>query len=277
MALGQDDASPVKANGWRQGSILPKPLIAKLRDQGTLPTDWSDETVLIVVSHDCDVTNVSFTAEPFVELIAAHAIYSSDRKGHMQWGKNPRRYQFTSGIGGHESHYELSVHDKLTIPRTRLVDYQPDADRVLGTEDVRSICAWIAKRYTRAAFPDAFNERTRKAINDLRKSFKANGHLLTGIYILVQDDELDADDPYEVTVWATMRENRFANHDERAEAQKLVNEIESALASCKGIDIIATELRAESEVSLSDLRLLKRWDFDDLSLRDLSKSEIPPT
>ena len=51
--------------------------------------------------------------------------------------------------------------------------------------------------------------------------------------------------------------------------------IEAELDNCDGIDVVQSELRSESQVSLAELRLLKRWDFDDLTLRDDDPDAIP--
>lgn len=272
MTLGHDVTLSIKASGWRQGSVLPTALIAGI--DGLPPNIDGSQDLLIVVSHDCDVTNSDIDAEPYVEIVPARVVADAQKDGNRYWGKNPRRYQFSATAAGQEVHFEICVHDMIRMPRTLLAGHVPDSTRAVNSGCVRSIVGWIAKRYVRASFPDAFNNRTKQAANDLRKQLKRNGHLLTGIYMLVQDDELNDGDDYNVTIWAAIRDEVFDNPRERQEAQKLLDQIESRLGTCAGVSIDASELRPEREVSLSDLALLKRWDFDDLSLREAS--EIPP-
>jgi hypothetical protein len=106
---------------------------------------------------------------------------------------------------------------------------------------------------------------------------KSQGHLLESIYVLVSDDELAAGNDYNVIVWVTMRDELYDSPQNRTEAQKLVDELETQLADCSGITVSAVELRSEADVSLSDIRKLKRWDFDDLSLRVGPDASLPPT
>ena len=276
MASGRSDATRIKERGWRQGSILPASLVSRLRGHG-LPAEHNPGSELfIVVSHDCDVTNTDLNAEPYVEVARARIIRKEEIDGNFLWGKNPRIYQF-SGQRGQEIHCELSIHDIVSLPREHLQDFDPDGHRQLAPEIRRSICRWIAGRYSRQSFPDAFNERVRPVVTQLRREFKKQGHLLSGIYLVVSDDELDAGEVYKVIVWATMPDEEYEIRDQRALAQQLVDKIEAAFTSCDGVEVGAVELRSEADVSLSDLRKLKRWEFDDLTLRGEPDSALPPS
>jgi len=61
----------------------------------------------------------------------------------------------------------------------------------------------------------------------------------------------------------------------RTSAQTLLDRVEAIFGTCSGVDVI-TELRSEAELSLHDMRTLKRWDFDDLSLRRGQVQDLPP-
>ena len=305
------DAAQIKRNGWRQGSVLSTALVERLKLDEQIPNltlpmsnrrvahrgpafvrrclaatryyfgrksvskRGTKQEMWMVVSHDCDVTNGNLEAEPNVEIICLEHV--EDQDGHLFWAKNPRRYQFVDGATGDSQVYQLGVHEKVSIDRVYLIDSSPDGDRTIDDENVRRVCSWLARRYIRSAFPDEFNERTRRATIKLKKPLKKSGDALTGVYLLVVDDELLSEEDYRITLSATMRDDEFDNPRVRQKAQELVNKLESELNSCDGIDVLESELLPERDVSLSDLRLLKRWDFDDLSLRAESVSELPPT
>lgn len=274
MSAGPQDVSIIKKAGWRQGSALSAALAENLSRDRLLRWDSSPSDVLVVLSHDCDITNASLSAEPFVEILRLRPV--SKRNGNLVWGKNPRRYQFTDPRASPPVIYEASVHDRAVIPRDRLLGHDPDITKALENETRSRLCRWVAARYTRAAFADAFNHRIESAVEELRPLFKANGHLLSGIYLLVVDDELAEREDYRLAIIATMLEEQYADPDCRASGQELLDRIEAIIGACPGVDLGRTELRSETQLSVDDLRKLKRWDFDDLSLRGGAAGQLPP-
>src|SRR5271157_5709454 len=119
------DALQVGRNGWRQGSLLPPELIQSLRTGARLPWHMSETDLLLVLSHDCDVTNGSFEHEPTVELLRLQGVTERDKDGRFFWGKNPRHYQIFDDSTGETLLYEAFVHDRLLIPRKLLAAYCP--------------------------------------------------------------------------------------------------------------------------------------------------------
>ena len=247
MRVGRRDPTTVKENGWRQGCVLRPTLVRRLIKDGAIhtriqpdnrqSTDFfrgllvyltncfgrlrhvkalnADTDLWIVVSHDCDVTNSDFAAEPWVELLRLKL--SPEKKGDLHWGKNPRRYQLADSTTG--SLLEVEIHDLVRVSRWYLADDVPDDARRLDELNVRRLVRWIAQRYVRSAFADAFNDRTRPAVKRLAKHFKRNGHLLTGIYLTVSDEELDRGKDYEIDVCATMHVEHHAD-PEHADRQR---------------------------------------------------------
>jgi hypothetical protein len=256
--------------GWRQGYVLPLRLVHTLKEQEKLPSNITDQDLLIIVSHDCDLNNPRFEAEPNVELLLARP--SVIRNGSYFEGKNPRRYQFLSSSN---QVYEVSVHDRFTILRSLLLEYKPDLERHLEHEVARQICLWLSKRYFRSAFPNSFNERIKPAKSAIREKLKNNGQYITAIYIMVSDDEL-IDEPYEITVKATMKCINYENPTLREEAQGAIDKIGSEIDSCEGIEVLDNSLVSEAKISVDDLRFLKRWDYDSLSFSKDMPDEIAP-
>lgn len=273
MPLDQGERSNVKARGWRQGSVLPAALFGGLDNspKGLV----TDRDLLIVISHDCDVTHHSFAAEPNFEIATARAISSTD--GNRMWGKSPRKYQFAFEANGHSKYFEICKNEIFREPRSKLSNYDPCNINSLDPECVRSIVRWVAKRYIRASFPDTFNDRVRAAIPGIKKSLRNEGGLFKGIYICTTNEELGIDVQYEAIIWGVMSDEEYEDADKRKDATELLGEIEASIADCDGVTVENAEVRAENQVTISDLNYFKRWDFDDLSLRDGDGDVIPQT
>jgi hypothetical protein len=137
---------------------------------------------------------------------------------------------------------------------------------------------WTAKRYTRSALPDTFNERCKKARGRLEKVLTANGHFFPGIYLrLDPQDELGPDETYKGIVRITAWPEVLVNEEKEIAATQAATEIEAALNKCSGVEL-EVSLVSEDEFTLTDLRLCKRWDpFDFISdSSDDSESILPP-
>ena len=107
---------------WSQGTVVPHDLLPF----GTLPTSVPTDAKLIVLSHDCDLVNLSYEAEPFVELFVARPRAAENRDDLLFNGKNPRKLQFFAQANGETRLYEIDVHEKYRVDRRILEKVQPD-------------------------------------------------------------------------------------------------------------------------------------------------------
>ena len=312
MAKDAQDATKLAESGWRQGSVLPVPLVDALIMQcqvpmipvmrhkaksgvlGRLITAAShalerhkianrhfrvDSDRWVVVSQDCDLLNNDWSKEPHVELLLVQEARTTLLP--PAWGQSPREIQFSDPPGDKKSPKFVScIHDRSWIDRKYLIDYKPDQDRIFDPENIRRLCRWIARRYVRAAFPDEFNNRVKGSLDALTKrksELNKNSELLSGIYMRVPDGELPPGKDYEIIVWGAMRTVDFENPEKATRAQQLLNLVEATLGSCDGIDIKESELKSEQDITIDHLREWKRWDFDVLSLRPKRKNDpLPP-
>lgn len=126
------------------------------------------------------------------------------------------------------------------------------------------------------AFPDAFNERTRVANDRIRKQLEAAKDVIDAVYLLVEDDELPPDKPYHIDLRASMRVRVYSDPRSRLCAQTAVDAIAVALGDCPGIQLDEAGVYSEEEISLDDIRLLKRWDWDWISPDD-PDALLPPS
>jgi len=110
----------------------------------------------------------------------------------------------------------------------------------------------------------------------VKRKFESEGHLLTAIYLLVEDLELDEGTAYRITLLGTMPDEKFQSPAERQKAQALLNSVETYLGECGGIEVKESSLQSEGKITLEQIKHLKRWDYDYLSLRDESVTSLPP-
>ncbi len=263
------EASRVKALGWRQGSLLPRPLLGELLEKfgpGAIP---AEEAVAVVISHDCDVTNESWDVEPTCEVLWGRIVARPDKS--LWWRKNPRRLQ----VPHETSTLEFLIHDRRIVERECLASHEPAG--CLEETQLREVRSWITARYLRAAFPDELNKRTKSAVAKLREYFKKHDEcaLLNAIYLYVSDDELKDGVDYEIMVIGTMRESAHQDRASREAANGVLLRIGRELEGCDGIELLDVELRSEADFSVEDWRMAKRWDFDDLTIRVGDESPEP--
>jgi hypothetical protein len=253
-----DPCTEIRRRGWTQGSVLSAASAEEFRAAGdSLPEDFAD---FVVISHPCDVVAKDFEREPNVEMLARRV--ADTRDGNLSYGKNPRCWQMeTDGIL-----YEAEIRNRFLIPRQRLATADPAGN--VTESDLRTLRRWLSNRYARAAFPDAFNDRFRPASAAVAKVLKRLGTKISGIYLLVDARELPEDEDYAVVLVATMLEDDFGDAEARRICSEAVTLVGASLDGCRGISLLESDMRSESQMSLSDLRELKRWDYDSLSLRD---------
>jgi hypothetical protein len=260
------DAAQIKELGWKQGAILPEALCRELRAAGALGTLHTEAAVLVVISHDCDVTNDSLAVEPRCELLAARIIADSERDGSLCHGRNPRRLQLALSDDGRAVLAVAHAGDRALVAREWLLRAKPDRSRALPQQSLDDLVLWLTKRYTRAAFPDQFNERTRGAQKAIRAALRDHGHDIREIFLAMGSwDELPALQAYQVTVVATMGAEEYADPVLRRAAQRAIDTLEQKFSACAGIKVLDVTLASEEDVSLADLRLMKRLDFDYMS------------
>ncbi len=268
----------IRASGWRQGSVVRRddagPMLAESIDQ--IPSADGEPFRLIVVTQDCDLVSEPHI-EPFVELILCKEI--AEVQPLYQNGRNPRLLHIKSiGSQGPAPWLEISIHDRFRVRKEALVNLNADAATRLEPHDVRLLSRWIAKRYTRPAFADAFNQRLETVGKKLEKLFKSEaGGIVTGIFLDVADDEHPPDTPYGIGVWITAKADAWDDDRSREMLDRFEERFSEIVDDCKGIDIIGDDIRVipEEDLTLADLRQLKRLDKDYRSLPGREGVEQP--
>ena len=231
---------------------------------------------LVVVTQDCDLLAAT-EVEPFVEFIVGSE-YNRIEPLYCH-GRNPRLLNLQA-VGEHAPGLSLlfSIHDRFRVPKEVVSDMAVDRHMLLQQEDADLLRRWVAKRYTRAAFPDAFNARLDTVDGRLDRLFKSpEGQVITGVFLDVPSDELIEGRPYEVAVRVTAKADTWEDADAVAALDRFEERLSSILDDCDGIVIFDDDIQTspEDDLTLADLRRFSRLDRDYRSLPQRGGVERP--
>src|SRR5690349_20762661 len=131
---------------WRQGHIAEIHQFAVQHEQFTHA---------VLISQDCDIATLP-DKEPEAECVLARPVATANPS--FVSGKNPRVLHIQLADG---SFLEIDLRHRRSVAKERLLEAQPSS-LTLKTAGVRLLSKWLGKRYSRPAFPDAFNRRLDK-------------------------------------------------------------------------------------------------------------------
>jgi len=262
---------------WRQGSVL----IDKDAHALNLVDSLQSGKRVIVISHDCDLAN---GGEAFVEVIVGSVVPKPDPL--LIGARNPRRLHLRFSTKLSESTcIELRHADKHQVDKRALATLQSqDASFVLSTEEKRSLKQWLAARYGRSAFPNAFEQRLRKEFKQrtvarqIEKTFE--GLTQEGILALFFDlgeereVELATGVPYFLSITVVYHAEEGGTNA-RIVAENSAEEIKTLFHSAYGLPHSATDIAlerctavADTQVTLADVRKVDQWRLEYISLRE---------
>lgn len=262
---GEDAGTQLRAAGWRQGSAVERDSLAPLR--------LLDCDIAIVVSQDCDVVQ-SVDVEPDVELILGRRRDAT--RPDCRFGRNPRELDLE--LEGRTDAVTFRIRERVSISKERLASHRP-APVALAPDDVALLAKWIAKRYTRPAWPDAFNERLRAVDARLERLFKSDAGIpITSILLMLDrpDDELPEGEPYRLAAWLTVSADSLMNDVASKRAQEFERRFKEILDDCDDIELQEIEVRSEDDVTMADLREFRRFDRDYRSVAPKPGGQLPP-
>jgi hypothetical protein len=260
---------------WRQGLLLDAHAVTAL---GLSHRAGSENTVVAVVTHDCDLAQESH-GEPNVELLVGCLISVAEKDGNYTHAKSARMLHVE--FGGEPALWaEFDATAKTSIAKTRLAPFVPSVAHRLSPSNLAVFQTWLASRYRRSAFPDEFERRlTRetKLAEKIAKAVRPHGDLITGVFFDVDGGEehsrLGADDAYllDVTILHSAEPDFMAAERgaavaaaaiEKAFKDKLYRHNEG----WQHIELRSCEVVSESVLTYQAFRQLKKWRLEHLSL-----------
>ena len=161
--------------------------------------------------------------------------------------------------------------DKMQVDKRTLLDVEPDPDSVLEKNTVTILQGWLSARYKRAAFP---NELIRRMEPIKKKLSSVNAAKIVGIWMEYEpeDDDLPADEPYELNikiVYSTLHFDARTTAEEKAKSlRERFEKHFFAQGVWHSIDLRTCEAIADAVFSVRDILTYKQWRLEHLSLRE---------
>lgn len=258
---------------WRQGLVLAHQAAMNL---GLVAPDATDQSVVIMVTHDCDIASDA-SREPEVEVILARRISAL---GADTNAKTARRLHIAFDTNQGLVAVELQATNKTAAPKQAVLSTQPRADWRLAPEGLVTLQKWLAARYYRPAFADEFERRLKDKPAKLdRKIANAlevpSEHVLAVLFNVdggTENHRNGADDVYQLHVTLLYDSTKDEPAAYKA-TQKAADAIEEAFekAFCvagvwKNIQLMSCLPVSDSVMTLAQSRLLKQWRLDHVSL-----------
>jgi hypothetical protein len=253
----------LRAANWRQGSVIAN---AALRAADAIPPEESRDA--IIVSHDCDLLSHDLDKEPYVEVVFFTLVPASRPLETAALHARQLALSLTDA-SGRDADISLCVHDRLRLDRRVLLRCAPDTRWRVGDEARFILAEWMARRYQRPSFPDAFNDRLRrsKAQDALRSLMRRKGSLAEQILVQLDTDaELPDGAPYRVGVAVVVTRTVADSPEARARVEReLYEPIVEALENSTGIEVVGAVLVGEHLFTLERAGEFQQWHPDSLS------------
>lgn len=247
---------------WRQGCLLPSEALSLLGDMGS-------NTFAVAITHDCDLASDLLDIEPNVEVLLG-MLGDPSNSGNLSWGKNPRLIHLNfENEQGEKLLLEFNINNRRVVAKSELCRFEPQA-YVPKTTELEAFTRWLASRYRRSAFPDAFND----ALKDSGLSKKLENKLKVeagkAVTAVLFDLTEKSDSEFSLSVVLLyLDENKAEAVAELADTITQLFESEQIAVSHKGEKITLGECYPISEdvLTLKQSRKLQKWEKDYLSFR----------
>lgn len=274
--MAKGEATWTRDTPWRQGHVLS---LETARDLDLIHPAGVEATCVVVSSHDCDLANSNLKVEPDVEVIVG--CLPDKANGNFTWAKSPRTLHLEAVRDGGTVVIELVATEKHLVPKTTLAAFGPDATWSLSGSSLSILRSWLAVRYNRAAFPDAFVVclTKSKVLDDLIKLIEPTHTMLSAVYFDVDSGkEIDHADgsSYELKVFLVFPPGE--NPEETADkAEALAAEVENVFAqrlfdkateTWSGVILKTCLAISEDDLPVSQTRKLTEWRFEYMTLKE---------
>jgi hypothetical protein len=261
--------------GWRQGALLSSDMDVRLTNNAHF--DIPERAILLVVSQTCDLVQGDMDREPYLEVLCLNSMEQAPG-GEYAGGKNSRRIEFSFAVDGYDSqHWFALPFQRYLVDRNMLLDHEPKA--FLSDDNVLAmILSWLARRYTRIAFPEVFVEQINhpKRRSSISKKFSRLNSCVMNVFIRLSPfQEIFEKEVYDIELILVMESEKFENSVIFDQCTKIKNELEYQLNQCEKIEVVDINIESTAGVTLKDLEGFKEWDYSYLSFRNHEEAEMP--
>lgn len=264
---------------WRQGDLLTFDAAIALG----LVAAADQAHRAIVITHDCDLPHIS---EHQVEVIIADLVVKDPKPDpQLSHAKNPRRlhlaYEVTDAA---PLILELRHADRRGVPKGDFVERAvKDWGLTLPVEAKRVLKQWLAARYGRPAFPNAFEKRLRKLSGKrtveqlIAKILEPEAKYLVGLFFDLGEQrgaEVVEGEHYVLSI-SVVYDASEGGGEARRSAERVVAPLQDLFGRVYGRPDVSTEIAldaceavADTRLMLADLRRVDQWRLEYVSLRD---------
>jgi hypothetical protein len=265
---GQQRRQWTRETPWRQGHVLDARATAALGLKNSV-----DEmaTVVVVISHDCDLAIENLEVEPDVEVVVGRLVASAN--GNFTWAKAPRTLHLPMIRGGALVTVELVSTQKHLVPKGDLAGYEPESTFVLDGKGLGVLRSWLSARYNRSAFSDAFVDRMRDTKLDIKlaNTLQPNGGLISFVNFDIDAGKVVerlAGDPYALSIVLVYAPGEDPDASAEA-ADKVVQAVEKTCENRlkSGTHIVLKSCMAisEDDLPVSKARVLMQWRLEHMT------------
>ena len=271
---------------WRQGDLLTQDTAIKLT---ALNGAVGETHRIVVITHDCDLPN---DGEPLVEVIVTDVVAAANPQ--FSYAKNPRKLHPGYEIAGGQSVVvELRHAERRIVSKAEFAKHAAkDGSASLPVDAKRALKQWLAARYGRPAFPNAFEDRLRKSVSkkntverQIGKILEPEAKHLVGLFFDLGEQrsaEVPAGEPYALSI-AVVYDATEGGTQARQSAEKVASQLRELFEQAYGKPDAATEIAldaceavADTSITLADLRRVDQWRLEYISLSDDDHGDFLP-
>lgn len=270
-----------RETSWRQGSVLPDDLNKYL----SLKNDFEDK-ISIVVSHDCDIAQVPDN-EPTIEILVGQ--YVEQLNGAFTNTKNPRKLHIQVNTFQGIKFAEFVAVDKFSIDKMVFMSFEPSKTDNIDSQTMTVLRRWLGIRYTRFAFPDAFDRRLKSNNLDkkIAKALTKHGTAITAIFFDVDNgEEQHRTDPSEVYILdiLILYSTESDSFDAEAAAESAKADITKAFEdklfnksnqSWTDIELRHCDCLSDEALTYKQSLILKQWRLEHISFAEDPPHPVP--
>lgn len=244
---------------------------------------------VVVIAHDCDIPH---SGEISIEVIVADVLSVADSQ--YSYAKNPRRLHLSYEMAGGQSIVvELRHAEKRAVPKSEFEkNAAKDGSVLLPADTKRVLKQWLAARYGRPAFPNAFENWLRKPIDKkntverrIGKILEPEARHLVGLFFDLgkqRSAEVPVGEPYVLSI-SVVYDATEGGGEARQSAEKVASQLCDLFEKAYGKPETATEIAieaceavADTSITLADLRRVDQWRLEYISLSDDDHGDYLP-
>lgn len=257
--------------GWQQGVILDP---NSLQDAGLETID--DVLGYLVLTQTCDCVNPSFVKEPHLEVLPL--VPRNTKKGQpdpdYENGINPREIHFWISVNGVKKCAVSRIRDIKLINRECIEDLQFSQTIEISRGVIDDIVVWRADRYSRTAFPEAFEATFGTVKEPFKKIISAHHAYIDSLLIFIDPfGEIEDGDCYEIQLFLMVNPDVMGRPDVVAGLNQASQDIESLLMACDAFAPVECSVRALDTMSLLEAR--NYMDFSRFDYLSFGNEEEP--